>query len=117
MPPEAEEEDQVLDGPDPRTWPATPAVWDLVLDVRAIDEVLAALKGEVARDTDDPAYMEARSFLSAAVAQRCEELARVLLSMYGVKPGETAGASPFEGAGRPRAFGADSPPPAGTLLP
>ncbi len=119
MPPEPREDEGVQDlsGPDPRTWPAEPDVWDRVQDIRAIDEVLAVLRGEQARETDDPAVLEARRFLAAAAAQQCEELARVLLGMYGVKAGETAGATPFETAGRPRAFGADSPPPAGTLLP
>ena len=118
MPPEREDDDaQVLDGPDPRTWPTIDALWDRVLDIRAIDELMTVLSGASPRETSDPAYQEARRFLVTAAGQQCEELARVLLSMYGVRAGEAAGASPFDGAGKPRAFGADSPPPAGTLLP
>lgn len=121
MPPEPREDDdvQVLDGPDPRTWPGMPEIWGLVQDIRVIDEVRAALKGEMARDLGSAAYDEARRFLEVAVAQRCDELALVLLSVYQVKTreGKGTGASPFDGAGRPRAFGADASLPERTLLP
>lgn len=101
---------QVLDGPDPRTWPGLPELWGLAEDIRVLDDIHGLLSGSVARDASSPAYDEARRFLRTAAAQRCEELSELLLGLYGLTAGEEgAGAAPFQ-AGKPRASGAGSPP-------
>lgn len=113
--PEAEDEPQILEGPDPRAWPGTDEVWGLVGDLRVIDQVNGLLRGDRhAMDGMSTAYDEALRLLTAFRADRCEQLALALLSIYGVTPRDDAGASPFSEAGKPRAFGADSPP-AGNL--
>jgi hypothetical protein len=114
VPPEDEEEAQVLEGPDPRTWPGREDIWGPFTDLRVIDQVAAALKGEPAMDGMSDGYEEARRFLRVLRQEACEQLSLVILSTYGVMPGSGTGASPFSGAGKPRAFGADSPP-AGNL--
>lgn len=112
MPPEAKDEDepQLIEGPDPRTWPATDEIWGPVTDLRMIDEVAGLLNGKIAMDGMSAAYEEARRFLRALRAEGCEQLALALLATYSVQPADDAGASPFSEAGKPRAFGADSPP-------
>lgn len=109
MPPE-EDEPKVLEGPDPRAWPGREDVWGPVADLRVIDQVAGLLKGEVAMDGMSGAYDEARRFLRVLRAEACEQLSLAILSAYGVTPDGDAGASPYSSAGRPRAFGADSPP-------
>jgi hypothetical protein len=123
VPPEeqGEDEPQILEGPDPRAWPEMPEIWGPVADLRAIDQVAEALAGKIAMDGMSGAYEEARRVLRAFRAEACEQLSLVLLSTYSVTPGEGAGASPYSTAGRPRAFGADSPPsgnlPGAALVP
>lgn len=113
--PDAEEEVPLLDGPDPRTWPGNNDLWGLVQDLEAIDHVTGLMEGRIAQDGMSESYEEARRFLRAAGAAQREQLSLMLLSMYGVKPSQDSGASPFAAAGKPRAFGADTSPPAGNL--
>jgi hypothetical protein len=116
MPPEEApaDEPQILEGPDPRSWPGMDEIWGPVSDLRAIDAVYELLDGKVAMDGMSAAYEEARRLVRAFRAETCEQLALALLTTYNVQPGDDAGASPFSRAGKPRAFGADSPP-AGNL--
>lgn len=113
--PEEDEETPVITGPDPRAWPAMREIWGLVEDLRVLDEVQDLMKGRIAQDGMSEVYEEAGRFLRASGQEIREQLSLVLLSIYGITPREDAGASPFSAAGKPRAFGADSSPPAGTL--
>lgn len=111
QPEEERAEERFLDGPDPRAWPGRREIWGLVEDLAAIDQVNGALKGDRhAMDGMSEAYEEALRLLAVFRANRCEQLSLTLLSVYGVEVPASAGASPFDGAGKPRAFGADSPP-------
>ncbi len=113
--PDEEPEVQEINGPDPRTWPGNESLWGLVTDIEMIERVTVAVEGPVAQDGMSEAYQESRRFLRSAGAACREQLALMLLAMYGVKPAQDSGASPFAAAGKPRAFGADTSPPAGNL--
>lgn len=103
------EEPREFDGPDPRDWPANAELWGMVEDIRAIDAMLALLKGETAQDDRGPARGEARAFLTEAGYQAREVLSRMLLSLHGVEIPDKP-AHPFGKAGKARAFGADRTP-------
>lgn len=110
--PEHEEEAPVLEGPDPRDWERqAPEMWGLVLDIEALDRILAAMNGPAPQDSG-PAYEEARLFLRHSGQQLRGMLGVMILQTYGVPLPET-GTSPFEGAGKPRAFGAGNAVPPG----
>lgn len=104
-----EDEEQILEGPDPRQWPADTAIWNLVEDIEVLDKVIGLLSGPLAAG---PITMECRNMLAQSATQQREVLSGLLLALYGTKLPETA-KSPYAHAGRPRAFGADPPPPPG----
>lgn len=114
MPPEPQEE-QVLDVKDPRKWMADTEFTDVMRDIEVVDMVLELLNGKIAQDVVGPAYGRARDFLRQSGAQLREHLSLMLLEMCGIRLEGEDEASPFRGAGKPRAFGADPSPPASTL--
>jgi hypothetical protein len=83
---EKPEEEPVPDqeGPDPRTWPGRPDIWELVEDVRRADEVYEILGGRVARDGMSDDYHEARSLLRTIADERRERLSIALLMAFGI---------------------------------
>jgi hypothetical protein len=114
--PDEQEELQQLDGPDPRTWPSNHDIWGLVQDLSTLDHVTSQMDGGgYDQDGMSEAYYESLRLLQAFRVNRREQLALMLLSMYGVVPSPDAGTSPFAAAGKPRAFGADTSPPGGNL--
>lgn len=110
-----EEVPQSFDGPDPRHWRGSPDIWGVVEDIKVIDEVLPLLNMPGGYRMS-PAHQEALRFLAAHRVQSCELLAAGILMSQGVPlPQEEAEPdSPFSQAGKPRAFGAESPPPPAT---
>lgn len=105
-----EEEFQAIDGPDFREWEIkSPEMWDLVLDLEAAARIRKVFNGPVAAD-GSPAYEEARQFLDHCERALRVTLATMIITSYGIRMrGEPE--SPFEHAGKPRAFGVDSPGP------
>lgn len=96
----AEDEIPDLDGPDPHKWRGNEKIHLPAEDVRAADEMLRVLSGEVAQDGMSRHYEEARSLLRKVASTAREALALALLDAYGVvlddegNPVEPEGASP-----------------------
>lgn len=102
------QEDPTLEGPDFRNLEAeAPDIWSLLLDIESLDRVLAVMKG--AATEGSVAYGVARHFLEYCAQEHRVRLAELIITKYGVPVTER---SPFGQAGKPRAFGAESPPPA-----
>lgn len=110
-----EEEPQFFDGPDPREWMGRPEFIRAVQNVETIDALIAALKGPIAQE-GSAAYREALRLLTILGYQARYELSVMVLKAQGVPvPEEDDGdSSPFSGAGKPRAFGAEPAPPPAT---
>jgi hypothetical protein len=106
--PRAEPEVSSWEGPDPRDWENRPVIWNLVRDIEALVRTQAALAGS-SEIGAGPAYPEAQRFLQVMGDQLRGCLALAVLDAYGMAPGEPTRSSPFDGAGKPRAFGADLP--------
>ena len=105
-------EPEVLDGPDPREWPIkSPEMWSLVLDIEALERIRRAMNGPVVPVAEQD-HEEARQFLDHADRQLRATLGAMIIDTYQVpRSSEPRDTSPFGGAGKPRAFGAEHPPP------
>lgn len=105
-----EEAPEVHDGPDFSEWPrAATDLWRLVLDIEACDRIQAAMNGPAAQDAG-PHYEEARRFLQMAGRQLRASLGVMICASYGIAVREDReDDSPFAGAGKPIAFGAERP--------
>jgi hypothetical protein len=98
------------EGPDFSDWPrSADQLWKLVMDIEYCDRILAAMNGPVAQEAGRE-YEEGREFLREAGRQLRAQLGYLICVRYKIKVRDEEGASPFSGAGRPRAFGAERPP-------
>lgn len=101
-------EETTLEGPDFRKLEAeAPDIWNLLLDIEGLDRLQAVMQG--AATDGSVAYGVARHFLEYCAREHRVRLAELIIMKYGVPVTER---SPFGQAGKPRAFGAESPPPA-----
>lgn len=102
-----DQEHPVLEGPDFRNLEAeAPEIWNMLLDIEAIDRVLAVMRGQATNGS--VSYAVARQFVEYLAGEHRVRLAELIIKTYGV-PLEQS--SPFGNAGKPRAFGAESPVP------
>ena len=102
-----EQEHPVLEGPDFRNLEAeAPEVWNMLLDIEAIDRVLAVMRGQAT--SGSVSYAVARQFVEYLAGEHRVRLAELIIKTYGVPMTEK---SPFDQAGKARAFGAESGPP------
>lgn len=106
-----EQEHPILEGPDFRNLEAeAPEIWNMLLDIEAIDRVLAVMRGQAT--SGSVSYAVARQFVEYLAGEHRVRLAELIVKTYGVPMAET---SPFGNAGKPRAFGAESPGPPGNV--
>jgi len=101
-----------LDGPDPRTWPGSPEIWDWVLDIEVLDRVIRDMAGSDATAAG-PAYPMVAQLLTAARHEARGQLAMAIARAYMMMIPEGGTPTAFEAAGKPRAYGSgpDRPPP------
>jgi hypothetical protein len=73
-----------LDGPDPHTWRGNEKIHLHAEDVRAADDMLKLLSGEIAQDGMSGHFEEARSLVRMIARTAREQLALALLDAYGI---------------------------------
>jgi hypothetical protein len=101
-----EERPEERSGPDFSNWPRdADAAWKLVMDIEYCARIQAAMDGPAPHGV--PEYEEAVSFLATQARYLRAELGAMICRQYGIEPDDEDDRSPFAGAGRPIAFGAE----------